>query len=112
MRGVEPVFHKSPALRLETGAFALGNFVFVMGKHEILAAEMKIEARPQKLHAHGAALDMPPGPAFAPRAGPGYLAVFSHARFPESKIGDSFLLIFITPHAFTNSAELAFGGNK
>src|SRR5207245_6711184 len=32
-------------------------------EHQVLAAEMQIEARSEQFHAHGAALDVPPRPA-------------------------------------------------
>jgi len=42
-----------------------GRFRLMMRKHQILTTKMKVEAGAQQFHAHGAALNMPAGPAFA-----------------------------------------------
>src|SRR5579863_10377957 len=70
MRAVQPIFYEG----LAGGAFALGDFILVMREDQILAAQMQIETRPEKFHAHGAALDMPAGAALAKGAGPKYFA--------------------------------------
>ncbi|MPN53872.1 hypothetical protein SDC9_201540 [bioreactor metagenome] len=61
---------------LARGRFALGDFVFVMGEDQILAAGVNIEGGAQKLHAHGAAFDMPARPAHSPGGGPSGFAGF------------------------------------
>src|SRR4051794_16248110 len=66
---VEPVFDEALPLRLQPGAFALGNLILMMGKSQILPAEVDIERRAKKFHAHRAALDVPAGTAFSPWAG-------------------------------------------
>ncbi len=48
------------------GAFALGDLVFVMGKHQIDAAAMDVERLAQIFLRHGRAFDVPAGPAAAP----------------------------------------------
>src|SRR5258708_36342763 len=65
--GVQPIFHESPAGRLEGGALTLGDFIFVMRKNEVLAAQVQVETGAQELHAHCAALDVPAWTSFAPR---------------------------------------------
>src|SRR5947207_14687923 len=67
---MHPVFNKRLPCRLHGGAFALRDLVLMMRKHQILSAEMKVEARTEQFHAHRTALDMPAGAAFAPWAGP------------------------------------------
>src|SRR5207244_3539537 len=49
-------------------ALALGEFVFVVGKLQIEAAAVDVERVAQERAAHGAALDVPAGAAFAPGA--------------------------------------------
>src|SRR6185295_1610880 len=47
------------------------------------------------LHAHGAALDVPAGPPFAPWTGPEDGPVRRHTRFPEREVGQGFLGVFV-----------------
>src|SRR5438445_123822 len=100
---MQPVFHKPLTAWLNAGALALGDFVLMMRKHQILTAEMEIEAGSEQFHAHAAALNVPAGPAFAPRAGPEYLAIVGGPRFPERKIRHRFLFILITPHPLAHA---------
>ena len=74
-----------------------------MREHEVLTSQVQVEAGSQQFHPHGAALDMPSGPSFAPRTRPKYFPVFGHPRFPESEIRDGFLGILITLHAFADA---------
>ena len=99
MRAMQPVFHK----RFSGRAFALGNFILVMRKFQILAAEMQVKAFAEQFHAHGAALDVPAGPAFAERTWPENIAVIRHSRFPEREVGDGFLFIFIAGNTFAGA---------
>src|SRR5258705_13492034 len=64
MRAVHPVFYKGTTLWLQRRSFTLRDFVLVVRKHEVLAAHVHVEARSEYFHAHGAALDVPPGPPF------------------------------------------------
>src|SRR5690348_12398970 len=91
MRAVQPVFDEGPAGR----AFALGNLVLVMGKNQILAAQMEVKTFSEHFHAHGAALDVPAGPAFTPRTRPEHVAVLRHTRLPEREVRDGFLRVLI-----------------
>src|SRR5690242_21943003 len=96
---MHPMLHEALPLWLHARSFALGDFILVMRKHQILAAEMQVEARSEQFHAHGAALDVPAGTAFAPRARPEHVAIFRDTRFPEGKIGDGLSFIFVAAHA-------------
>ncbi|MPN56904.1 hypothetical protein SDC9_204597 [bioreactor metagenome] len=51
-------------------AFRLGNLVFVMGKNQVGAAAVNIEAFTQVFVGHGRAFNMPAGPARSPGAFP------------------------------------------
>src|SRR5215469_10557344 len=99
MRAVQPVFDEW----LSCGALALGDFILVMRENQIFAAQMQVKTLPQDFHAHGAALDMPSGTAFTKRAGPCDVAVVGRARFPERKIGDGFLGVFVILDAFAGA---------
>src|SRR5436190_6069781 len=103
MRAMQPVFYEPPALRLNAGAFALRDFILVMRKHQVFTAQMEIETGSEQFHAHGAALDMPAGPAFAPGTGPEHRAVFWSACLPEREIRHGFLLVFITAHPLADA---------
>src|SRR2546427_5230782 len=83
MRAMQPVFHEPFARGLQVGAFALRDLVLVMRENQVFAPEMDVETRPQDFHAHGAALDVPAGPARAPRTWPENVAVLRQARFPN-----------------------------
>src|SRR5580765_4079257 len=98
MSAVEPILHEVFSGRLQTSAFALRDLILVMREDEVFAAQMQIEAGPEDFHAHGAALDVPARPAFAPRARPEYAAIFGHARFPEGKVGDGLFGILVALH--------------
>ena len=56
--------------RIGIGAAALGDFVFVMGKHQIVAATMNVKRCAKEFVGHGRRFDMPPRAATAPRAVP------------------------------------------
>ena len=98
VRPVQPVFHERPSRRLTPRALALRDFILVMREYEVFAAQVQVEARPEQLHAHRAALDVPAGPAFAPRAGPEHLAILRHARLPKREVSDRLLLVFVAAH--------------
>ena len=59
---MHPVLHE----RLAGRTLGLGDFVFVMRKLQVHAAAVQIELLAEERAAHGGALDMPSGPAFAP----------------------------------------------
>jgi hypothetical protein len=91
MRAVQPVFHERFAGR----AFALRDFVLVMRKFQILAAEMQVKTSRRGPSCSWRNIDVPAGPAFAERTRPENFAVVRHARFPEREIGDGFLFVFV-----------------
>ena len=103
MRAVQPVFHEPFPRPLHACALTLGDFILVMRKNQVLAAEVQVKARPKDLHAHRAALDVPARPALAPGTRPEHLAILRRARFPEGEIGDGFLRVFVAAHAFARS---------
>src|SRR5688500_18414221 len=74
VRAMHPVLHKWPTGRLQPGALALRDLVFVMWKRQVLAAHMQVEAGAEDLHAHRTALDVPAGTPFAPWARPEHIA--------------------------------------
>ncbi len=65
-------------------AATLGKFVFVVREHEVLAAAVNIDRLAQVLRGHGRALDMPPGPAPAPRRIPA--GQFGGRRLPQDEV--------------------------
>ncbi len=67
---MHPIFHK----RLAGAAFALGQFVLMVGEHQIHPAAVEVETFAEDFGAHGRALDVPAGAAFAPGAVPRGLA--------------------------------------
>ncbi len=103
VRAVHPVLDELVSVALQAGAFALGDLVLVMGEHQVLAAEVEVEIWPEQLHAHCAALDVPAGPALAPRAVPKHLAVLRHAGLPEGEVGDRFLFVLVAADAFAGA---------
>ena len=70
--------------RFAVATFALGDFVFVVGEHQILAAAVNIEPFSQKMPSHGGAFDVPARPSGSPWAVPRGFAGF--AFFPEGEI--------------------------
>ena len=63
----EAVVHPDLGQRMIVmGAFALGDLVLVMGKHQIDAAAMDVEGLAQIFARHGRAFDVPAGTAAAP----------------------------------------------
>ena len=58
---MEPGAHERQAGR----RLRLGDLVLVMGEHQVDAAGVDVEARPEVAHAHGGALDVPAGPPLA-----------------------------------------------
>src|SRR6185436_5728090 len=112
MRTMEPVFHEPAPGGLDTRAFALCDFIFVMRKHQILTAQVKIESRSQQLHAHGAALDVPSRPALTPWAWPEDLSVLGDTRLPQGKISHGFLVVFVVADSFANAHRLEIEINE
>src|SRR5260221_9916458 len=59
MRAMQPIFDKFLSRGLQSCSLALSDFIFVMGEHQIFAAQVEIKTWAEKFHAHGAAFDMP-----------------------------------------------------
>ena len=70
------VVHPDPGQRLAAGGLGLGDLVLVVGEHQVRAAAVDLEVGAEDLLGHRRALDVPAGPALAPRRGPrGVLAL-------------------------------------
>src|SRR4029077_15161872 len=77
---VRPLAHEGPPGR----GLRLRDLVLVVREDEILAAAVHVEGLAEVLHRHRGALDMPAGPAVAPRAlpaGPAWLVLL-----PEGEV--------------------------
>ncbi len=86
---MEPVAREG----LAGGGFALRNLVLVMGKHQVFAAGVEVEAFAEILHGHGGALQMPAGTAAPDGSVP---AGFScRSCFPEGEVAGGVTLVFI-----------------
>src|SRR6267154_2021166 len=90
---------------LAGGAFALGDFVFVMRKNQIDATGVQVESLAQIFHGHGRALDMPTWPAASDAGVPGRFFGFVWG-FPESEVARVFLLVFVRVHAFAGAVAM------
>ncbi len=75
------------------GAAALRDLVFVVRKLQIQPAAVNVEALAQQVQRHGGTLDMPAGPAIAPRRFPAGLV--AARRFPQHKIHR---IVFVVCH--------------
>src|SRR6267154_2173142 len=91
---------------LAGGAFALGDFVFVMRENQIDAAGVQVESLAQVFHGHGRALDMPTWPAESDAGVPGRFFGFVWG-FPESEVARIFLLVFVRVHAFAGAVDVS-----
>src|SRR6185503_501995 len=58
---------------------------------------VEVEMFPEVFHAHRGALDVPAGPALAPRRRPGWLPRLR--RLPQSEVLDVLLLVLVVGHA-------------
>ena len=93
-------------------ALGLGDFVFVVRKAEVDAATVQVKRRPKVFERHRRALDVPTGPAFAPRARPEIRTVFGLAGLPEGEIGSRLAFIFVGVVRFARAVgalRLKFG---
>ena len=72
--------------RLGVAAFALGDFVFVVGEQKIEPAAVDVECLAQELAAHRRAFDVPARAALAPGAVPRRLLRLG--RLPEGEVRD------------------------
>ena len=81
------VVHPEERQRFAVSAFALGDFVLMVGKLQVSAAAVNVKALAQGLAAHGRALDVPAGPALAIGAVPlGVCGLALFGGFPEHKV--------------------------
>ncbi|MPM60271.1 hypothetical protein SDC9_107122 [bioreactor metagenome] len=64
-------------------------------KHVVDAAGMNVEGPTEIFHRHGAAFDMPAGPARPPRRIPDHVAVLFVPGFPQREVGDRILGILV-----------------
>ena len=97
----EAVVHPHLGQRHAVGAFALGDFVFVVRKLQIGTAAVDVEGFAQQCAAHGRALDVPAGAAEAIGAVPlGALGFGRLGGFPQHEV-ERVLLGTIDRHALT-----------
>jgi len=83
----EAVVHPAVGKRLAGRAFALRDFVFVMGKRQVGATAMDVERFSQQLACHGRTLDVPAGPTGAELTGPlDFVGFAVLGAFPEHRI--------------------------
>src|SRR5687768_13378562 len=92
---MDPVLHKRPACRLQACALALRDLVLMMRKGQVLAPHVQIETRPENLHAHRAALDVPSRTAFSPWTRPKYITILRHPRLPQREIRERLFVVLI-----------------
>ena len=113
----EAVVHPHLRKRLAGRAFALCDFVFVVGKLQVSATAVDVKALAQHLTAHGRALDVPAGAAFAKGAGPFHISrLFGLGGFPQHKV-QRVMLTILHSHTLTGielvqrlARELAVAG--
>ena len=94
-----PAVHPEADKRFSRAALALGDLGLVVRENIILTAAVDIEFRPEDSRGHRTAFDVPTGASPAPRALPTHIAIGFAPRFPERKIADIFLLVFVIAHA-------------
>ena len=85
------VMHPVMGKGYSIAALALGNFIFVMGKNQILTAAMDIDGISQIGSGHGRAFDMPSRPPLSPWGIPIRLAWLG--RFPKGEVHRVFLAL-------------------
>ena len=66
----ESIMHPIAGERFSVGGFGLGDFVFMMGKYQVLAATVNIKGFAKKPPAHGRTFNMPSRSPLAPGAWP------------------------------------------
>ena len=93
MSRMHPMLHERSAPLLQPRPFTLCDLVLVVREGEVFASQMKIEAGPQKRHAHGGTFDMPSGSSFAPRAFPEHDSVTRNPGLPQREIGQVVLVV-------------------
>ena len=81
-------------------ASRLGDLVLVVREHEVDAAGVDVERRPEVGHAHRRALDVPAGPARPDRRVPRRLAGLR--ALPEREVADVVLAVLVGLHALAD----------
>src|SRR5207302_5175554 len=79
-----PVVHPA-AGELAAGSARLGNLVLVVREHQVEPAAVDLERRAEELLRHRRALDVPAGPASAPRRVPPRVLAF-FVRLPQREV--------------------------
>ena len=92
---MQPVAHEL----LSRYAFALRDLRFVMREDVIDAAAVDVDLIAEQRHGHRTALDMPAGTTRSPGRVPFHVAVCFVPSFPQCKIADVFLIVFVMLHA-------------
>ena len=79
--------HPRSRKRLARGAFALRDFIFVVGELQVRATTVDVKALAQHFAAHGRALDMPARTPLTKRALPFHIGrLVGLGRFPQHKV--------------------------
>ena len=73
----------------------MSNLRFMVREYVINPATMNIDLRTQQPSGHSTALNMPAGPAAAPRTVPADVTIFFIPRFPECEIANALFLVLI-----------------
>src|SRR6478735_768688 len=95
MRAMQPVPHEL----LSGHAFALCDLRFVMRKDVIDTAAMDIDLVAEQRHRHRAAFDVPAGTTRSPWRIPFHVAVCFVPSFPQRKVANVFLVVFVMLHS-------------
>src|SRR5260370_16912632 len=98
---LKPVTHEL----FSGGAFALGDLVFVMRKHQIDSARVQIESLAEILHRHRGAFNVPTRTPAADGCFPSRFSLFPRS-FPHTQIPPSFLSILSRAHPFPPSPHV------
>src|SRR4051812_44619273 len=94
MLAVKPVTNEF----LPGHAFGLCDLGFVVRENIIDTATMNIDLVAQQRRGHGAALDMPAGPAAPPRTSPADVSIFFIPRLPQREVADVFFVVLVIFH--------------
>jgi hypothetical protein len=105
----EAHMHPVPREGFSGGRLRLCNLVFVVRKHQVLAAGVQVEAVAQQACGHGRALDVPPRTARPQRRIPMRFVWLD--GFPQRKVPRRVLLILVHIHARAvfNAVEVLLG---
>src|SRR6185369_15134806 len=93
--------------RLPGGRLALRDLVLVMGEDQVDAARVDVERRPEMLHRHRRALDVPARATRADRGVPGWLARLR--ALPEGEVADVVLGVLVGLDAFADPHLIGVG---